>query len=60
MEREIEHTHCPCGCEHPQPVQLADDERVPEELRGKWVCGWCLRYAKAACVMVPCTPEICD
>ena len=55
---EIEHSHCPCDCEHPQPVQLAD---VPEngEAAGKMVCGWCLFVARSACVMVPCTPETC-
>jgi hypothetical protein len=50
--------HCPCDCEHPQPVQLADDPRCGDAA-GKWVCGRCLHYFQTACVMVPCTPEIC-
>lgn len=56
---QIEHSHCPCDCEHPQPVLLSDAP-ANGEAAGKWVCGWCLTYARAACVMVPCTPETCD
>lgn len=56
---DIEHSHCPCDCDHPQPVQLADDERVPQALRGQMVCGRCLFKFNEACVMVPCTPDTC-
>jgi hypothetical protein len=56
---EIEHMHCPCACDHPQPFHLADDDRVPPELRGKWICGACYHDDRSLCVMLPCTPEIC-
>lgn len=44
------HGHCPLGCEHPQPVGLAD---------GRLVCGRCLFIDNVATEMVPCTPTNC-
>lgn len=46
---DIEHHHCPHGCEHPQPL-IYD---------GKLVCGRCLIMFNEVVEMVLCTPEIC-
>lgn len=45
-----DHSHCPYGCEHPQPF-------VHE---GKEYCGRCWFVYKIGLVeMIPCTPETC-
>lgn len=46
----IEHSHCPCDCEHPQPF----------EQDGVWYCGRCWVKFGALCLMIPCTPETCN
>ncbi|TSC69010.1 MAG: hypothetical protein G01um101466_218 [Parcubacteria group bacterium Gr01-1014_66] len=51
-EREVDHAHCPCGCEHPQPFILEKKGNI-------LVCGACYFKDDAICEMVPCTPEIC-
>ena len=46
----IPHSHCPCGCEHPQPFQHD----------GKMYCGRCWVKAQVLCEMVPCAPPLCE
>jgi hypothetical protein len=43
------HSHCPRGCEHPQPF-IRD---------GKQYCGLCRFFHVRLVEMVPCTPETC-
>lgn len=45
-----DHTHCPNGCDKPQPFQHPDGRRL---------CGRCWFKFGEAVEMVPCTPEFC-
>lgn len=50
MPADVEHYHCPYGCEHPQPFLLAD---------GRLLCGRCWFVDEIETEMVLCTPELC-
>ena len=43
------HGHCPCECEHPQPIWRG----------GIRLCGVCWYGDGARCQMIPCTPVTC-
>lgn len=47
----FEHSHCPKGCEHPQPVKVAD---------GRTLCMRCLCKFGIESETIPCTAETCD
>jgi len=59
------HSHCPLGCDHPQPFKAMVAKQTAE-----WFyldpsvlyefCGRCWHRDGELEVMVPCTPEICD
>jgi hypothetical protein len=55
------HSHCPFGCEHPQPFTLADVQAEPEYTKyaGKSFCGKCWHVWGLMTEMVLCTPETC-
>lgn len=46
----VEHSHCPEGCDKPQPFRLDD---------GRELCGRCWVLFKVQSIMIPCTPETC-
>ena len=48
--RNCYHSHCPDGCEHPQPIILED----------RLVCGRCLIRFNETVDMLPCDPTICN
>lgn len=47
----IPHSHCPHGCEHPQPI-LSED--------GKEYCGCHWFKDKVLVEMIPCDSNTCD
>ena len=46
----VDHSHCPLGCEHPQPFVY----------KNKVICGRCWFVSNIVTEMIPCTPDICD
>ena len=46
----VDHSHCPDGCEKPQPFRTPD---------GREWCSRCLVKYGELREMVPCTPETC-
>lgn len=59
-----EHSHCPDGCEHPQPFSATPVEKLAVERA--WpvgveleFCGRCWHRFGELVVMVPCTPAVC-
>lgn len=60
------HTHCPDGCEHPQPFrallnldQVWDFLYLEPEIEYEF-CGRCWHRFKELTVMVPCEPPYCQ
>jgi len=47
----FKHSHCPKGCEHPQP--FADD-------LGNEYCGRCYWTSRILTKMIKCVPETCQ
>lgn len=48
-EHNKNHSHCPDGCEHPQPIIIDSKE----------YCGRCLILFGEEVLMIPCDSEIC-
>lgn len=61
---KIEHSHCPDGCEHPQPFVAVLSKGAAEfhyldPSKPYELCGRCFHLFGDITVMVPCTPATC-
>lgn len=64
VETELDHWHCPYGCDRPQKFKLELEPNANAiELgmeEGVWYCGCCFFKYDDVVKMLLCTPETCD
>lgn len=56
----MSHSHCPLGCDHPQPITADENPKLPPgAIPGREYCGRCWVQDSLLSEMVPCTMETC-
>lgn len=54
------HSHCPLGCDRPQPITADENPKLPPgAIPGHQYCGRCWVQDGHLSEMVPCTTELC-